>query len=104
MRVRQAMVVGVVTVASLVACSSSSASSARAKFESALERTLLAEAKTDKDRVVAECVISTTKNLSDAEYAKIVEQENPTPDVLAAYRASLVSCGAAPTVPTSAAP
>jgi hypothetical protein len=88
----------------LVACSSSSKPSARAKFEAALEKTLLSNAKSDQDRQVAECVISTTKNLSDADYKKIVAQENPTPDVLAAYRASLVGCGAVPTTPTTPVP
>ena len=83
----------------LVACGSSSKPSARAKFEAALEKTLLTNAKTDQDRQVAECVISTTKNLSDADYATIVEQVNPTPDALEAYRASLVGCGAVPTTP-----
>jgi hypothetical protein len=85
----------------LVACSSSSKPSARAKFEAALEKTLLTNAKTDQDRAVAECVIRTTKNLSDADYAKIVQQENATPEVLAAYKASLVGCGAVPTTPTT---
>jgi hypothetical protein len=98
MRVRQTIMVGVMA-GLLVACGSSGKPSARAKFEAALERTLLTNAKTDKDREIAECVISTTKNLSDADYAKIVEQENPTPEVLETYRASLVSCGAAPTTP-----
>ncbi len=83
----------------LVACSSSSTPSARDKFESALEKTLLTGAKSDKERAVAQCVIRTTKNLSDADYAKIVEQETATPEVLAAYRASLVACGADPTTP-----
>jgi hypothetical protein len=83
----------------LVACSSSSTPSARAKFEAALEKTLLTGAKSDKERSVATCVIRTTKNLSDADYAKIVEQEKATPEVLAAYRASLVACGADPTTP-----
>ena len=103
MRVRQAMVAGALA-ALLVACSSSSTPSARAKFEAALERTLLANAKSDQDRKVAECVISTTKNLSDKDYKQIVAQENPTPEVLEAYRASLVGCGAAPTTPTTPAP
>lgn len=83
----------------LGACGSSGKASARDKFETALEKTLLTGAKSDKERAVAECVIRTTKNLSDADYAKIVDQENATPEVLAAYRASLVACGADPTTP-----
>ena len=98
MRVRRAMMIGVMS-GLLVACSSSSKPSARAKFEAALEKTLLTNAKSDKDRAVADCVIRTTKGLSDADYAKIVEQENATPEVLDAYKASLVACGAVPTTP-----
>jgi hypothetical protein len=98
MHVRQALMVGVMA-GLLVACGSSGKPSARDKFEAALEKTLLTGAKSDKERAVAECVIRTTKNLSDADYAKIVEQENATPEVLDAYRASLVACGADPTTP-----
>lgn len=92
MGVRRAIAVGV-ALGLLVACGSSNEPTARAKFEAALEKTLRAEAATDQDRAVAECIISTTKNLSDADYAKIVQKENPTPDVLETYRASLASCG-----------
>jgi hypothetical protein len=98
MQLRQALMVGAMA-GLLVACSSSGKPSARDKFEAALVKTLLTGAKSDKERAVADCVIRTTKNLSDADYAKIVEQENATPEVLAAYRASLVACGAIPTTP-----
>jgi hypothetical protein len=103
MRVRQAMMAGVMA-GLLVACSSSSTPSARAKFEAALEKTLLATAKSDDARAAAECVIRTTKNLSDADYKQIVEKENTTPEALEAYKASLAACGAVPTTPTTPAP
>ena len=66
MHVRQALMVGVMA-GLLVACGSSGKPSACDKFEAGLEKTLLASAQTDEARAAAECVIRTTKNLSDAD-------------------------------------